>query len=100
MSLNLEDVEARTILQSPQSYLSSTSNADAERIRRALTPAYRRGFRIIFLIGASLAALSFVLVWFLMPQVELDRPDDQKLKDEGKRWREDEKRKGENGTEP
>lgn len=69
-------------------------SADAERIRQTLTPAYRRGFRIVFLIGASLAALSFVVVLFLMPQVELDRPDDQKLKDEGKQWREEEKRKG------
>lgn len=48
-------------------------------------PAYQRGFRIVFIIGASLAALAFFLAVALMPQVELNRADDEKLKEEGKR---------------
>lgn len=48
-------------------------------------PAYQRGFRIVFIIGASLAALAFFLAMALMPQVELNRADDARLKEEGKR---------------
>lgn len=53
-------------------------------MRTALIAAYRRGFRIVFILCASLAALSTLVVIFLMPQVDLDRPDDTKLKQEGK----------------
>lgn len=49
-----------------------------------LIPAYKRGFRIIFLIGAALAAFAFCLAFVLMPQVGLKREDDEKLKAEGK----------------
>lgn len=50
-----------------------------------LVPAYKKGFRIIFLIGAALAALAFLLAWWLMPQVGLQRDDDEALKAEGER---------------
>lgn len=50
-----------------------------------LIPAYRRGFRIIFIIGAALSAGAFLLAFVLMPQVSLNREDDQRLKEEGKR---------------
>ena len=48
-----------------------------------LTPAYQRGFRIIFIVGASLATFAFFLAGWLMPQVGLNRADDQALKEEG-----------------
>lgn len=70
---------------------------EANRIRGALIPAYRKGFRTIFLIGAGLAALGFVLAWVLIPQVELSRPDDAALKEQGKK---DYKKKGGNEETP
>lgn len=48
-------------------------------------PAYKKGFRIIFIIGASLAAVAFVLSWWLIPQIGLSRDDDEALKIEGER---------------
>ncbi|KAL7624932.1 hypothetical protein AAE478_004146 [Parahypoxylon ruwenzoriense] len=73
------------LLSSPQSYLSSLPGDEAQRVRSVLVPAYRAGFRVIFLVGASLAAFAFVVAWFMMPQVELSRPDDEKLKEQGRR---------------
>jgi hypothetical protein len=86
-SLDMSREDRKALLKSPNNYLNKHSGAEAERIRQALVPAYRDGFRIVFLIGASLAALAFVLCLFLMPQVPLDRSDDEKLKEEGKAWR-------------
>ncbi|EME40457.1 hypothetical protein DOTSEDRAFT_55672 [Dothistroma septosporum NZE10] len=40
--------------------------------------------QIIFLSDSSLAALTFVLAWFPMPQVELDGPDDQRVEKQGR----------------
>ncbi|KAI1805390.1 MFS general substrate transporter [Daldinia bambusicola] len=84
-SLEINGDDLKDLLNSPQSYLSSLSFDEASRIRSVLVPAYRRGFRVIFLVGASLAALAFVIAWFMMPQVELSRPDDEKLKEEARR---------------
>lgn len=53
-------------------------------MRSVLIPAYQKGFRIIFIIGAALSALAFVLAVVLMPQVALNKADDQKLKEEGR----------------
>ena len=57
----------------------------AKDIRAELVHAYEKGFRIIFIVGAVLAALSVVIVVLLMPQVSLDHPDDETLKLEGKK---------------
>lgn len=54
-------------------------------MRDVLTPAYQKGFRIIFIIGASLAALAFFLSAWLIPQLGLSRADDERLKEEAKR---------------
>ncbi|KAJ5465199.1 uncharacterized protein N7458_000885 [Penicillium daleae] len=83
--LDLGQSESRLLLSSPQSYLSSLSADDAKRIRSVLIPAYKKGFRIIFIIGAALAAFAFFLACWLMPQVTLKRDDDEKLKEEGKK---------------
>lgn len=87
-SLNIDPNETVIILKSPEAYFSSHSGPETDQIQQAIIPAYRKGFRTIFLIGAALAAVAFVVAFFLMPQIDLDRPDDQKLKDEGKRWKE------------
>lgn len=55
-------------------------------LRDTFVSAYKKGFRIVFLIGASLAALAFVFAFFLLPQIELDRADDAKLKEEGREF--------------
>ncbi|EQL02501.1 hypothetical protein G6O67_006878 [Ophiocordyceps sinensis] len=92
-SLNLDQAASKTLLSNPQKFLTTVSPAEAGRIRSVLVPAYRQGFRVIFLVGASLAALAFVLALVLMPQVELSRPDDAKLKEEGRRAQEEQKKK-------
>ncbi|RGP65848.1 hypothetical protein FSPOR_7109 [Fusarium sporotrichioides] len=92
-SLNLDNHESKTLLGNPQSILDTVSPNEAERIRSVLIPAYRQAFRIIFLIGAGAASLAFVLAFILMPQVNLTRPDDLRLKEEGRRVYEEKKAK-------
>ncbi|RBR18720.1 hypothetical protein FVER53590_07454 [Fusarium verticillioides] len=84
-SLNLDQHDSKTLIGNPQSFLDTVSPSEAEKIRSVLLPAYRQGFRIIFLIGAGVASLAFVLAFFLMPQVDLTRPDDSRLKEEGRK---------------
>lgn len=83
-SLGLSDSEKRSFLSSPQNYLSQLPAEEADHARSLLIPAYQKGFRIIFIIGASLSALAFLLAAWLMPQVSLNRDDDEKLKQEGR----------------
>ncbi|KAJ2978881.1 hypothetical protein NQ176_g3573 [Zarea fungicola] len=82
-SLNLEDGALKDLLKNPHTYASSLPPSEAAQVRRVLIPANKKGFRIIFLLGASLAVLGFVLAFVLMPQISLSRPDDEKLKEEG-----------------
>ncbi|KAJ5804849.1 hypothetical protein N7474_010736 [Penicillium riverlandense] len=84
-NLGLSEVESRSLLSSPQAYLSGLSPENAQHVRGILIPAYRKGFRIIFIIGASLASLAFFLAFWLMPQLGLSRQDDEALKEEGKK---------------
>ncbi|KAJ4216672.1 hypothetical protein NW759_009243 [Fusarium solani] len=91
--LDLDSKESKTLIGNPQTFLDTVSSSEAERIRSVLIPAYRKGFRVIFLIGASVAALAFVLASVLMPQVDLARPDDAKLKEEGRRAYEEKRNK-------
>lgn len=91
-SLDIEDSESETLLSNPQSYLGKVSDDEADRIRDSLIPAYREGFRVVFIVGAALCAFAFVIAFFMMPQVELSRPDDAKLKEEGRKAYEEKKR--------
>ncbi|GIK07834.1 hypothetical protein Aspvir_003503 [Aspergillus viridinutans] len=84
-SLGFTASETRSFLSSPQNYLSGLSADEAERVRALVVPAYKRGFRIIFVVGGALAAFAFCLAFVLMPQVELNRADDAKLKEEAKK---------------
>ena len=90
-SLSLDPDTSKTLLSNPQTYLGTVSSAEADRIRGVLIPAYRKGFRIIFITGAALCALAFVIAFFMLPQVELSRPDDEKLREEGRRAYEEKK---------
>ncbi|PGH00995.1 hypothetical protein AJ79_08059 [Helicocarpus griseus UAMH5409] len=83
--LSLDHSTTQELLRSPETYLSSLSQSEATHVRSILMPAYQSGFRIVFLIGAGLSGLAFFLSFFLMPQVTLKRPDDEALKEEGKR---------------
>ncbi|CAJ2510376.1 Uu.00g050790.m01.CDS01 [Anthostomella pinea] len=84
-TLPLSGGELTNLLSSPQAYLSAIPQDETASIRAVLVPAYREAFRVIFLVGASLAAFAFVVAFFMMPQVELSRPDDEKLKEQGRR---------------
>ncbi|KAJ5201778.1 uncharacterized protein N7498_006441 [Penicillium cinerascens] len=84
-TLDLSDSESRSLLSSPRTFLSKQSAENASHIRSVLIPAYQKGFRIIFIIGASLAALAFFLAYGLMPQLGLKRADDEALKKEGEK---------------
>lgn len=90
-TLELSDKDSKALLRSPGKFLSEASEQDAAKIRSVLIPAYREGFRVIFLLGAGLAALAFVIAFILMPQVDLSRPDDVKLQEEAKREEEQKK---------
>ncbi|KAL4983274.1 major facilitator superfamily domain-containing protein [Aspergillus falconensis] len=83
--VHLSPSEQKSFLASPTAYLSTLSESQATRIRSLLIPAYKRGFRIIFIIGAVLAALAFGIACALMKQVGLEKGDDEKLKEEGRR---------------
>ncbi|KAF5523079.1 Efflux pump dotC [Colletotrichum aenigma] len=89
--LGLADDEARRLLANPQHALSEMSQADADQARAVLLPGYRKAFRIIFLVMAGLASVAFFVAFFLMPQVELSRPDDKDLKDAARNRTEEEK---------
>jgi hypothetical protein len=84
-SLDLSSSDSQSLLTSPSTFLSTQSAEEAAHIRSVLIPAYRKGFRIIFLIEAGLAALAVLLACWLIPQVGLNRADDAALKEEGKK---------------
>ncbi|KAJ5778260.1 hypothetical protein N7520_001506 [Penicillium odoratum] len=92
-SLNLSASDSQSILGSPATFLSTQSAGDEAHIRSVLIPAYRKGFRIIFLIGAALSALACLLAFWLIPQTELGRADDDALKEEGRK-------RAQNGSDP
>lgn len=81
--------QIQLLLNSPARFEAANTGPDMEVLRLAVSSAYQKGFRIVFIVGAVLNAVAFVAVWFLMPQVELSRPDDEKLKEEGRRWGEE-----------
>ncbi|KAL3295260.1 MFS drug transporter [Colletotrichum asianum] len=82
-SLDLGVEQRDSLLSNPQQYISSLSDEDAQRIRAVLAPAYQKSFKVIFELGSGLAAAAFFVAWFLMPHIDLSRPDDHKLKEEG-----------------
>ncbi|KAK5988874.1 Citrate exporter 1 [Cladobotryum mycophilum] len=83
-SLGFDRGTLKTLMSNPEMFLNTVSATEADRIRSVLIPAYRRGFQTIFIVGASLAALAFVIALVLMPQVELSRPDDAEVKANGR----------------
>ena len=78
--------DIRLLLDSPVMFRDRSGEQRMEMVRLALSTAYQEGFKIVFIVGAVLNALAFVAAWFLIPQVQLARADDEKLKEEGLRW--------------
>ncbi|KAJ5810371.1 uncharacterized protein N7503_002589 [Penicillium pulvis] len=91
--LDLSASDSQSLLAHPSTFLSAQSAEKAAHIRSVLIPAYRKGFRIIFLIEAGLSALAVLLAFWLIPQVGLSRADDDALKEEGKK-------RAHNGSDP
>jgi Na+/melibiose symporter-like transporter len=87
-SLGYSPTTIRAILESPVEALSHQ-----DEMRKEVIDAYRKGFRIIFLVGACLAAFAFLVAVVLMKQVTLDRKDDAALKEEAKRKIEEKERR-------
>jgi hypothetical protein len=73
------------LINTPDRFRIVYGEERAESIRVELASAYAKGFRIIFIISAVLNALAFIAAWFLMPQIELRKEDDAKLKLEGEK---------------
>ncbi|RDW67201.1 putative MFS drug transporter [Aspergillus mulundensis] len=94
--LHLPPAAQKSFLSSPTAYLSTLSDTEAQHVRSLLIPAYKRGFRIIFMIGAALAAVAFCIAGALIRQVCLEKGDEEVLKEEGrKRVQSERGRKGE-----
>ncbi|GLA08187.1 hypothetical protein AnigIFM60653_009714 [Aspergillus niger] len=94
ISLHLTTAQKQSFLASPSNYLSKLPADEAAHVRALLIPAYKEGFRIVFTVNAALAALAFFLAVALMPQVKLERADDERLKEEGMRRREEQREGG------
>lgn len=80
----LSKAAIQLLVNSPDIFRDEYGTSRTEDTRVALVSAYKKGFRIVFIVSASLNVCAFIFAWFLMPQVELNRADDQKLKEEGK----------------
>ena len=83
------------MLNQPLYFLaSSTDSSETDKLRSVFSAAYHEGFRLVFIVGAGLAAMAMLITVFLMPQVSLDRGDDVELKEEGRKADEESKRLG------
>lgn len=49
----------------------SFNAANPRDVAPAILSAYKRGFRIVFMLSAALAALAFLFATVLMPQIEI-----------------------------
>ncbi|KAF4551097.1 Efflux pump-like protein 1 [Elsinoe fawcettii] len=97
--LNLSPEDVRRLLDARDSIDELTSStAGREEVSRAVLAGYKNGFRIIFMSLAGLAGLATLLALFLVPQIKLERDDDEALKAEGKKFVNERKKK--NSTEP
>ena len=85
---DLDQADIKYMLDNPSIIMSGGGGLsgvqDPEQVRKLFIDGYRKGFRYIFYVGSGLCALSFVAAWFLLPQVELTRSDEEKLKEEGR----------------
>ena len=81
--LGYSDSEIREVLDDPVDILSGA--IDGHDLRKEVLAGYQRGFRAVFLVGAGLAVFAFVISVLMMPQISLERKDDEQLKLQAKR---------------
>lgn len=74
--------QMRTIINNPVDALNALSPA----LQDDVIDAYRRGFRIVFILLAALATFSFFVALAFLKQKKLDRDDDKDLKEQGKQF--------------
>lgn len=88
----LDQADLKYLLDHPGAIMAGTlvpelgSVQNINELRGLFIDGYRRGFKTIFYVGAGLSALAFAAAWFLLPQIELTRPDEERLKAEGKEF--------------
>ncbi|KAI5820104.1 major facilitator superfamily domain-containing protein [Pyronema omphalodes] len=70
------------ILDNPVEVLNGI---DGDELKKLALEGYQRGFKNVFLTGTGLSLFALVIAFFLMPQINLDRQDDDKLKDEARK---------------
>ncbi|KAF8248817.1 MFS drug transporter [Wilcoxina mikolae CBS 423.85] len=75
--------EIRKVLDDPVDVLSGA--VGGHELRKEVLAGYQRGFRAVFLVGAGLAVFAFVISVLMMPQINLERKDDEQLKVQAKR---------------
>ncbi|KAF7512343.1 hypothetical protein GJ744_001911 [Endocarpon pusillum] len=81
----LSTAEIAVMIYSPSYLISGPETGSATR--ELFLRGYLRGFRFVFLTGAGLAVLAFCVAFFLVPELDLKREDDQRLKREGENKR-------------
>ncbi|KAF8539074.1 MFS drug transporter [Trichophaea hybrida] len=74
--------EIRKVLDDPVDVLSGA--VGGHELRKEVLAGYQRGFRAVFLVGAGLAMFAFVISVLMMPQITLERRDDEQLKVQAK----------------
>lgn len=85
LPLNLSEGRLKEILNQPTSFYTGSAGSAADmQLRAAILAGYHRGFRIIFILGASLSAFACLVALLMMPELGLDRKDDEELKREAK----------------
>ncbi|PWN39531.1 MFS general substrate transporter [Ceraceosorus guamensis] len=85
-----DDERIRQALNNPSTFLNdgtkASSGAAAQALNSndiaALRRGYRKGFRNVFILLASLGAFSFFVALFLMKQKTIDREDDAALREQ------------------
>jgi predicted MFS family arabinose efflux permease len=88
--VDLDQADLKYLLDNPGIVLTGTWDPELEgvrdlnQLRETFIHGYRRGFKTMFYVGTGLSASAFVAAWFLLPQIELTRPDEERLKAEGK----------------
>jgi hypothetical protein len=81
----LSKFAVQLLINSPDLFSEAYGEQRTIGLRAELASAYRKGFRVIFILGAVLNALAFFAAWFMIEQLDLKRDDDEQLKEEGKK---------------
>ncbi|KAM0724173.1 hypothetical protein Q7P37_000055 [Cladosporium fusiforme] len=75
-------VQSAQFIDDPTTALSKVSDSNQRSMIESVTvEAYAAGFRRMFYLNAALAAFACILAICLIPQIGLDRPDDDALRE-------------------